>query len=139
MRHRKSFRKFGRTSAHRRAMFANMAMGLVESGRIHTTDAKAKDLRRVAERLVTLGKKGTLDARRRALATLGAPGKHPRIGLGPSRPQRVVEALFGDLAERFRDRNGGYTRVIKTGRRHGDNAPTAIIELVDYEPASAED
>lgn len=137
MRHRKAHRKFGRTSTHRRAMFNNLAMALVESGRIKTTEAKAKDLRSVAEKLVTLGKKGTLEARRQVYAQLGGAGKHNRAGLGPHRVQRTVEALFGDLAERFKDRAGGYTRIVKLGPRHGDAAPMSIIEFVDYEPPEA--
>lgn len=139
MRHRKAHRKFGRTSTHRRAMFNNLAMALVESGRIKTTEAKAKDLRSVAEKLVTLGKKGTLEARRQVYAQLGGAGKHGRAGLGPHRVQRTVEALFGDLAERFKDRAGGYTRIVKLGPRHGDAAPMSIIEFVDYEPPEASD
>ena len=136
MRHRKQFRKFSRTSSHRRAMFANLAMALIESGRIKTTDAKAKELRRVAEKLVTLAKKGTLDAKRRAFAQLGGAGKHSRID-GPSRVERSVDSLFGQLAEQFKDRPGGYTRVLKLGNRHGDNAPMSIIEFVGYEPQQA--
>ena len=135
MRHRNSFRKLGRTSAHRHAMFANMAMALVENGRIKTTDAKAKDLRRVADRLVTLGKDGTLAARRRAYSFLGAPGKHKQAP-GQTRAQKVVERLFGELAERFKERPGGYTRVLKIGPRHGDNAPMSLIELVGHDPGA---
>ncbi len=137
MRHRKAFRKFGRTAEHREAMFANMAMALIERGRIKTTDAKAKELRRVAEKLVTLGKSGTLAARRRVYAQLKAPGKHPKDVSsedGRTRAQKVVDALFNDLAERFRERPGGYTRIIKVGNRKGDNAPVSFLEFVDYEP-----
>jgi len=137
MRHRKAFRKFSRTSAHRRALFNNLAMALIEHGRITTTDAKAKSLRSVAEKLVTLGKRGTLDARRQVYAQLGGAGKHPRDGKGPHRVQRTVEVLFGDLASRFKDRPGGYTRVVKVGNRHGDAAPMSIIEFVDFEPGKA--
>ncbi|MEL7370576.1 MAG: 50S ribosomal protein L17 [Myxococcota bacterium] len=136
MRHRKAFRKFGRTAEHREAMFANMAMALIEQGRIKTTDAKAKELRRVAEKLVTLGKAGTLAARRRVYAQLKAPGKHPKVVTsddGRTRAQKVVDTLFNDLAQRFKERPGGYTRIIKIGNRKGDNAPVSFIEFVDYE------
>jgi large subunit ribosomal protein L17 len=138
MRHRNSFRKLSRTASHRKALFTNLTMALVENGRIRTTDAKAKDLRRVAERLITLGKEGTLDARRRAYAELGAPGKHRGDGERGVQPrvEQVVGALFGTLAQRFKDRPGGYTRVMKVGNRKGDNAPISIIELVGYEPSS---
>ncbi len=133
MRHRKAFRKFSRTSSHRKAMFANLAMALIENGRIKTTDAKAKELRRVAERLVTKGKKGTSAAKQQVYGELGAPGKHPRFNGGEeTRHRAVVGKLFGDLAERFRERPGGYTRVVKIGSRKGDNAPLSIIEFVDY-------
>ncbi|HJL41913.1 MAG TPA: 50S ribosomal protein L17 [Myxococcales bacterium LLY-WYZ-16_1] len=138
MRHRKAFRKFSRTSSHRRAMFANMAMALVENGRIRTTEPKAKELRRVAERLVTMGKKGTPSARRQVFGILGGPGKHARPGNEERRQEKVVEALFSDLAERFRDRPGGYTRVVKLGPRQGDAAPMAFIEFVDFDFEAAE-
>lgn len=131
MRHKKTFRKFSRTSSHRRAMFANMAMALVEHGRIQTTEAKAKDLRRVVEKLVSLGREGTLDARRRAIGELGGPGKAV-ARQGQVTTRNAVQKLFGELAERFKDRPGGYTRVIKLGPRRGDNAPMAVIEFVDY-------
>ena len=138
MRHRKAFRKFSRTSSHRASMFNNMAMALIESGRIKTTDAKAKDLRRVVEKLVTEGKAGSLQARRRVYAQLGQGGKHTKlIGGEPSRVDRVVGVLFDDLATRFKDRPGGYTRIIKLGNRKGDNAPVSFIEFVDYEPPEA--
>jgi len=117
-------------------MFANMAMALIEQGRIKTTDAKAKELRRVAEKLVTLGKAGTLAARRRVYAQLKAPGKHPKVVTsddGRTRAQKVVDTLFNDLAQRFKERPGGYTRIIKIGNRKGDNAPVSFIEFVDYE------
>lgn len=119
MRHRKTGRKLNRTSSHRKAMFANMANSLLEHERITTTDAKARELRRVTEKLITLGKKGTLAARRNAYARLRDAGS--------------VDTLFGRLAERYKDRHGGYTRVLKLGPRRGDNAPMAIIELVDSE------
>lgn len=138
MRHRKAFRKFSRTSSHRAAMFNNLAMALIESGRIKTTDAKAKDLRRVVERLVTEGKAGTLQARRRVYSQLGQGGKHKKVlGGEPTRVDRVVGTLFDDLASRFKDRPGGYTRIIKIGNRKGDNAPVSFIEFVDYEPPEA--
>ncbi len=115
-------------------MFANLAMALVENGRIRTTEPKAKELRRVAERLVTMGKKGDDSARRQAFGLLGGPGKHRRpAGDGPLRQAQVVDALFSNLAERFKDRPGGYTRVIKLAPRNGDAAPMAFIEFVDYD------
>jgi large subunit ribosomal protein L17 len=121
MRHRALSRKFGRTSAHRRAMVRNMVTSLLEHGRVETTDAKAKEVRRVAERMITLGKRGTLHARRRALRVI--------------RSREVAGRLFGDLAERFRERPGGYTRVLKLRRRVGDAAPLSILELVEGPPA----
>mgnify|MGYP006284354661 CR=1 FL=1 len=131
MRHRKAFRKFGRTSSHRRAMFANMAMALVEHGRIKTTEAKAKDLRSVVEKLVTLGREDSLEARRKAYALLGGAGKSvARAGQDTTRA--AVTKLFGELSQRFAERPGGYTRIIKIGPRKGDNAPMALIEFVDY-------
>lgn len=140
MRHRKAFRKFSRTSSHRKAMFSNMAMALFENGRIKTTDAKAKELRRVAEKLITEGKDGSLAARRRVYAELGQGGKHKRAyGTEGTRVERVVAELFGELAERFKDRPGGYTRVMKLGNRKGDNAPVSFIELVGYEPPAPEE
>lgn len=138
MRHRNAFRKFSRTASHRKAMFNNLAMALIENGRIKTTDAKAKDLRRVADRLVTLGKKGTSDAKRQVYSQLGGSGKKA-IGEDSSRVEKVVDQLFGELAERFKQRPGGYTRVIKIGPRKGDNAPMSFIEFVGFEPAAAGD
>ena len=120
MRHRRSGRKLNRTSSHRKAMFANMAVALLKHEQIRTTLPKAKDLRRVAERMITLGKRGNLHARRRALATL--------------RDTQLVGKLFGTLAERYKERNGGYTRVLRDGSRYGDSAPMAVIELVDRNP-----
>lgn len=117
MRHQVRSRKLGRNSAHRKAMFRNMLTSLFEHERIDTTDAKAKELRRLAERIVTLGKRGDLHARRRALRTL--------------RSSEVATKVFGDLAERYRSRQGGYTRIIKLGLRAGDAAPLSRIELVD--------
>ena len=122
MRHRLSGRKLNRTSTHRRAMFANMTVSLIRHEQIITTLPKAKDLRRVAEGLITLGKRGNLHARRQAIAFL--------------RDESIVGKLFGPLAERYRSRNGGYTRVLKAGFRYGDNAPLAVIELVDRDPAA---
>ncbi len=117
MRHRKSGRKLGRTSAHRKAMLRNMVTSLLDHERIETTDAKAKELRGVAERMITLAKRGDLHARRQALSVIQS--------------KQVTAKLFDELAERFRDRPGGYTRVIKVGTRVGDAAPISIIELVE--------
>jgi large subunit ribosomal protein L17 len=120
MRHGVSGRKLGRTSSHRKAMFANMTASLLKHEQITTTLPKAKELKRVAERMITLGKRGNLHARRQAAAFLGDDG--------------VVRKLFGTLADRYRGRAGGYTRVVKAGFRLGDNAPVAVIELVDRDP-----
>src|ERR1043166_4569709 len=117
MRHQKAKRKLNRTSSHRLAMFANMATALIKHEQISTTLPKAKDLRSVVERLITLGKRGGLANKRRAFANL--------------RDETLVSKLFGPLAERYAKRAGGYTRVMKSGFRHGDNAATAVIELVD--------
>lgn len=117
MRHRKGPRKLNRTSTHRKAMFANMAAALIKHEQITTTLPKAKELRRIVDRLVTLGKRGDLHARRQALSTV--------------RDRALVEKLFSTLAERYADRPGGYTRVLKAGYRYGDSAPIAVIELVD--------
>jgi large subunit ribosomal protein L17 len=119
MRHRKSGTVLGRDSAHRKAMFRNMVTSLLEHERIETTDAKAKELRRWTEKMITLGKKGDLHARRRALRVV--------------RTKEVAAKLFGELAERYSDRPGGYTRIIKLGNRAGDAAPVSLIELVDRE------
>jgi large subunit ribosomal protein L17 len=119
MNHRKSGRRLGRTSAHRKALLRNMVTSLLEHEQIRTTDAKAKELRGVAERMITLGKRGTLHARRQALQTV--------------RSKQVTSKLFDELAGRYRERPGGYTRVIKLGQRPGDAAPMSIIELVDRE------
>lgn len=119
MRHRKSKRKLGRTSAHRDAMFRNMVTSLFEHERIVTTIEKAKELRPIAEKMITLAKKGDLHARRQALSYI--------------RSKDVVEKLFTDIQEQFADRKGGYTRILQTGVRAGDAAPMAIIELVGYE------
>ena len=117
MRHRKRGGKLGRTSSHRKAMLRNLVTSLLEHERLETTDAKAKELRRGAERMITLGKRGDLAARRRALRVV--------------RTREVVTKLFGPLAERYRERQGGYTRVLKLRRRVGDAAPMSLIELVD--------
>ena len=119
MRHRKSGTVLGRDSAHRKAMFRNVVTSLLEHERIQTTDAKAKESRRWTEKMITLGKKGDLNARRRALRVV--------------RSKDVVAKLFSDLAERYSDRPGGYTRIIKLGNRVGDAAPVSLIELVDRE------
>lgn len=120
MRHGLSGRKFNRKSQHRRSMFANMANALFKHEQITTTLPKAKDLRPYAERLITLAKRGDLHARRQAMSKL--------------RDKTVVSKLFSTLAERYSDRSGGYTRVIKAGFRYGDAAPMAVIELVDRDP-----
>ena len=117
MRHRKIGRKFNRTHSHRKAMFANMANALIKHEQIKTTLPKARDLRRVVEPLITLGKRGDLHARRQAFAQL--------------RDDAMVKKLFDVLADRYKDRPGGYTRVLKAGFRYGDMAPMAFIELVD--------
>ncbi len=121
MRHRMSGRKLNRTSSHRKAMFGNMAAALIKHEQIKTTLQKAKELRAVVDRLITLGKRGDLHARRIAISRLHGDKK-------------LAEKLFGDLADRYRDRPGGYTRVVKAGFRYGDSAPMAIIELVDRDP-----
>ncbi len=120
MRHAKSGRKFNRTASHRKAMFANMAVALIKHEQIKTTLPKAKDLRGVVDRLITLGKRGDLHARRQALSVL--------------RDRTIAAKLFKELAERYKDRPGGYTRVIKAGFRYGDTAPMAVIELVERNP-----
>ena len=120
MRHRHGGRKLNRTSSHRKAMFSNMAVALLTHEQIKTTLPKAKELRRVADKMITLGKRGTLHARRRAHAYL--------------RDDSAVSKLFGALAERYKERSGGYTRVMKAGFRYGDSAPMAVIELVDRDP-----
>ncbi len=125
MRHRKSGRKLNKTASHRKAMFSNMATSLFRHERIQTTVPKAKELRRVAEKLITLAKRGDLHARRQAARMV--------------RDQEILQKLFADLGPRFADRQGGYTRVLKIGVRTGDNAPLAIIELVDAAEASVEE
>jgi large subunit ribosomal protein L17 len=121
----KAGRKLNRTAAHRKALFRNLVTSLIEHEHVRTTDAKAKELRRIADRMITLGKRGTLHARRQALSYV--------------RSQTAVTKLFAEVAARFRERPGGYTRVIKLGHRHGDAAPMSVIELTDRgETAKAE-
>ena len=117
MRHRNKGRKLNRTSSHRKAMFNNMATALIKHEQITTTLPKAKELRRFVERLVTLGKRGGLHARRQALSQVP--------------DTKLVEKLFTTLAERYAERQGGYTRVLRAGFRYGDSAPMAVIEFVD--------
>ena len=120
MRHRKSGRKLNRDSSHRKAMFANMAAALIKHEQTNTTLPKAKELRPIVEKLITLGKRGDLHARRLAYARI---------------PDRAMVAkLFDVLGERYKDRQGGYTRVLAAGHRYGDDAPMAVIELVDRDP-----
>lgn len=116
MRHRKQGRKLGRTASHRLAMFRNMVVSLFAHERIETTDARAKELRSIAEKLITMGKKGTLHARRNAARWV--------------QDSAVLQKLFDDIGPRFSERPGGYTRIVKLRNRHGDNAPISIIELV---------
>jgi large subunit ribosomal protein L17 len=120
MRHHKSGRKLGRDSAHRKALYANLTASLIEHGRIKTTVAKAKEVRPVAEEMITLGRRGDVPARRQALAFL--------------RSQDVVHKLFSDVGPRFSDRPGGYSRIVKLGPRQGDAAEMAYLELVDFVP-----
>src|SRR5690606_20642395 len=115
MRHGKAGRKLNRTSSHRKAMFANMVASLIEHEQIVTTLPKAKELRPIVEKLVTLGKRGDLHARRQAIAAV--------------RDERLVRRLFDTVAPRYAERNGGYTRIMKAGFRYGDNAPMAVIEF----------
>ena len=122
MRHGMSGRKLNRTKSHRKALFMNLAQALVKHEQIKTTLPKAKDLRPIVEKLITLGKRGGLHARRQVLATM--------------RDEVQTRKLFDTLAERYKGRAGGYTRVLKAGFRFGDNAPMAIIELVDRDPAA---
>jgi large subunit ribosomal protein L17 len=119
MRHRKSGRKLNRTSEHRKAMMRNMVTSLFEHERIVTTVPKAKEARKVADKMITLAKRGDLHARRQAHAYIQS--------------REVVAKLFDVIHEQYVDRNGGYTRIIQTGRRNGDAAPMAILELVGYE------
>lgn len=140
MRHGKRTFKVGRTGSHRRAMLCNMMKSLIENERIETTVVKAKELRRHAEKMITVAKKNTLAAKRNAISTL-------RVAFNPlstkearaakdgeknrySRDRLVIDKLFGELRERYATRNGGYTRIIRKGDRIGDNAPTCYIEYL---------
>src|SRR4029434_3257568 len=125
MRHRSAKVRRSRSTSHRLAMMRNMVTSLIESERIETTLPKAKQLRRIADRAVTWGKEGTLSSRRRALGFI--------------RKKSAVSKLFTDLADRFKDRAGGYTRIIKLGFRHGDGAPMAILEYLGYAPKVKEE
>lgn len=122
MRHGMKGRKLGRKSAHRKAMFSNLANALIKHEQITTTLPKAKDLRPVVEKLVTLGKRGDLHARRQAISLL--------------RDVDMANKLFSSIAERYKTRQGGYLRVLKAGFRYGDNAPMAIIEFVDRDESA---
>lgn len=123
MRHRVAGRKLGRTTAHRKALFRNMAVSLIEEGRIRTTLFKAKELRKVADKLVTLGKSDSLHARRQAFSQL--------------RDREAVTKLFSSIAPAFKARHGGYTRIYRIGERRGDSAPMALIEYLreDFDTA----
>lgn len=122
MRHRLSGRKLNRTSAHRKAMFDNLAAALIQHEQIKTTLPKAKDLRPIVEKLITLGKRGNLHARRQAIAVLG--------------DAKLAAKLFDTLAPRYAKRSGGYTRVLKAGFRYGDASPMAVIEFVERDTAA---
>jgi large subunit ribosomal protein L17 len=122
MRHHRAGRKLGRDAAHRKALYANLTASLIEHGRIKTTVAKAKEVRPVAEEMITLGRRGDVPARRQALKFL--------------RSQDVVHKLFSDVGPRFSDRPGGYSRIVKLGPRQGDAAEMAYLELVDYVPGA---
>ena len=123
MRHHRAGKKLGRDASHRRALYANLASALIEHGRIRTTEAKAKAVKPIAEQMITLARRGDVHARRQALAYL--------------RSQDVVHKLFSDVAPRFADRPGGYTRIVKLGPRQGDAAEMVYLELVDYVPPRA--
>lgn len=122
MRHGNSGRKLNRTASHRKAMFANMAASLIEHEQIVTTLPKAKEIRPIVEKLVTLGKRGDLHARRQAISQI--------------RDVAVVAKLFDTIASRYGNRHGGYLRIMKAGFRHGDNAALAVVEFVDRDPAA---
>jgi large subunit ribosomal protein L17 len=122
VRHAKSGKKLGRDSAHRKALYSNLAGALITHGRIQTTEAKAKAVKPYAEKLITLGKRGDLHARRQALAKL--------------RTNDIVHHLFAEVAPRFADRPGGYTRIVKLGPRLGDAADMVYLEFVDHDPAA---
>ena len=117
MKHNIKNKKLNKTSSHRKAMFMNMSNSLIKHEQITTTLPKAKELKRFVEKIITLGKKGSLESRRKAIAIL--------------QDKKMTEKVFSIFSERYKNRNGGYTRIVKIGNRFGDNAPTAIIELVD--------
>ena len=123
MRHHKSGRKLGRDSAHRKALYANIASSLIEHGRIKTTEAKAKEVRPIVEQMITLGKRDDVAAHRQAVAFL--------------RSKEIAHILFSEVAPRFAERPGGYTRIVKIGPRQGDAARMVYLELVDYVPRAA--
>jgi large subunit ribosomal protein L17 len=120
LRHHRSGKKLGRDSAHRKALYSNLAGALIEHGRIRTTEAKARAVKPIAEQMITLGRRGDIHARRQATAYL--------------RSQDVVHKLFSEVAPRFTDRPGGYSRIVKLGPRQGDAADMVYLELVDYAP-----
>jgi large subunit ribosomal protein L17 len=120
MRHKKSGRKLGRDASHRKALYANLTSALIEHGRIETTEAKAKEVRPIAEQMITLGKRGDVAAHRQAVAFL--------------RSKSVTSKLFAEVAPRFADRPGGYTRIVRIGPRQGDAATMVYLELVDFQP-----
>ena len=117
MQHRKSGRRLNRSSAHRKAMFANLAISLIKHEQITTTLPKAKELKPFVEKIITLGKKGDLESRRKAISIL--------------QDNKMTKKIFDVIADRYKDRKGGYTRIVKIGNRFGDNAQTAVIELID--------
>jgi large subunit ribosomal protein L17 len=123
MRHHKSGRKLGRNSAQRKALYSNLACALIEHGRIKTTEAKAKEVRPIVEEMITLGRRGDVAAQRHAVAFL--------------RSKEIAHRLFSEIAPRFADRPGGYTRIVKIGPRQGDAALMVYLELVDYVPERA--
>ncbi|MCI5177733.1 MAG: 50S ribosomal protein L17 [Candidatus Electrothrix sp. AU1_5] len=125
MRHKKAGRKLNRSASHRSAMIRNIVTSLLEHERISTTVPKAKEARRVAEKMITLGKRGDLHARRQAMAFI--------------RSKDIVAKLFDELSEQYADRQGGYTRIIRTGVRPGDAAPMAMIELVGYDESAIQE
>jgi large subunit ribosomal protein L17 len=120
LRHHRSGKKLGRDSAHRKALYSNLAGALIEHGRIKTTEAKAKAVKPIAEQMITLGRRGDIHARRQAIAYL--------------RSQDVVHKLFSDVGPRFADRPGGYSRIVRLGPRQGDAAEMVYLELVDHQP-----
>jgi len=124
VRHQRTGKKLGRDAAHRKALYSNLAGSLIEHGRIQTTEAKAKAVKPFAEKMITLGKRGDLHARRQALAAL--------------RSNHVVHHLFAEVAPRFANRPGGYSRIVKLGARQGDAAEMVYLELVDHEPAPSQ-